>query len=466
MKASTRTELAQILLDIRYGRKSLARQETTNDLEYSGQTAVALLRAERSKNTKDNVYLAGKISGDLRITGSLKNCLLIVGSIDGGVTISDSGSTSGFGVASSGIVDGDLTIIGDVHGQVNVCETGSITGDVITIGSITGGLGFFDDSSVGGDVTVLGRIEDDLQVWASIHGGLDLLGSIGGNLTIVKAGSIADDLNIKGTIEGRLAISGSVGGDFTLNGAVHSGLRLQGTFSGRADLLRSSPVEVNSLSGASLTHEMYLGEGIDLSQCDFRGFNDFEQLRFIGPQLFGRNARKQISNTHQDQEIPHVELAEIYRQLRQVYERQSNRPGAGDFYYREMNARRSQAWQSRKLLEWLILAAYFCISGYGLRLRRAITTFALFAATGAVLFHYNGLAIEVDVNLNGKKTTGFKAATIHETFLFSVKSMVSFFSPPKADLGLGGQWLQVTLRFLGPTILAQVVLAIRERVAR
>ena len=50
--------------------------------------------------------------------------------------------------------------------------------------------------------------------------------------------------------------------------------------------------------------------------------------------------------------------------------------------------------------------------------------------------------------------------------LFAVRSMASVFSPPKGSLTEGEGFLQLFLRFVGPMLIAQFVLAIRERVAR
>lgn len=110
------------------------------------------------------------------------------------------------------------------------------------------------------------------------------------------------------------------------------------------------------------------------------------------------------------------------------------------------------------MIEWFVLAAYRAMSGYGLRSWRALAWFVAVAIVGTAAFDINGLDLDL--------TAVTDRASIDETFTFSVRSMVSFFSPPAAELKVAEQWIQLGLRFAGPILLAQAVLALRERVAR
>ncbi|MFB7008709.1 MULTISPECIES: hypothetical protein [unclassified Streptomyces] len=63
-------------------------------------------------------------------------------------------------------------------------------------------------------------------------------------------------------------------------------------------------------------------------------------------------------------------LAPVYRSLRKAFEDGKNEPGAADFYYGEMEMRRADE-ESPRAERWL-LAAYWALSGYGMRATRAL----------------------------------------------------------------------------------------------
>ncbi|KOV84712.1 pentapeptide repeat-containing protein [Nocardia sp. NRRL S-836] len=85
---------------------------------------------------------------------------------------------------------------------------------------------------------------------------------------------------------------------------------------------------------------------------------------------------------------PH--LASLYRSLRKALEDAKNEPGAGDFYYGEMEVRRliSPLWST----DGLLLTLYWALSGYGQRASRALTALALLLGTLTVLLTGYGLA--------------------------------------------------------------------------
>src|SRR5262249_47550493 len=78
------------------------------------------------------------------------------------------------------------------------------------------------------------------------------------------------------------------------------------------------------------------------------------------------------------------EIAEYYRSLRRAREGARDEPGAGDFYYGEMEMRRLN-WESA-LWERIILFLYWALSGYGLRASRALTALAVIAVSLTLLF--------------------------------------------------------------------------------
>lgn len=63
-------------------------------------------------------------------------------------------------------------------------------------------------------------------------------------------------------------------------------------------------------------------------------------------------------------------IAPVYRYLRKALEDGKDEPGAADFYYGEMEMRRLD--QTRPKMERSLIAAYWAISGYGLRASRAV----------------------------------------------------------------------------------------------
>jgi hypothetical protein len=63
-------------------------------------------------------------------------------------------------------------------------------------------------------------------------------------------------------------------------------------------------------------------------------------------------------------------VAALYRQVRKSLEDGKNEPDAADFYYGEMEMRRHDTHRPRS--ERALLAAYWALSGYGLRAARAL----------------------------------------------------------------------------------------------
>ena len=65
MNEPPRNELAQLILDVRYRRKTLTDSETTEGLKYSDKTAQALIRAHQKADPKRTIHLSGEIDGNL-----------------------------------------------------------------------------------------------------------------------------------------------------------------------------------------------------------------------------------------------------------------------------------------------------------------------------------------------------------------------------------------------------------------
>ncbi|MGW2569400.1 pentapeptide repeat-containing protein, partial [Streptomyces sp. NPDC001537] len=138
-----------------------------------------------------------------------------------------------------------------------------------------------------------------------------------------------------------------------------------------------------------------------MDECRFFGTRNLDQIRiegesyFAGPDLgmtsigmlpFRWSRRVAIADEHQwrvgqrqrrsrswrndDYDIPGVfvepaHIAILYRQLRKALEDSKFEPGAGDFYYGEMEMRRRDSRQTSPAERWL-LHVYWLVSGYGL----------------------------------------------------------------------------------------------------
>lgn len=88
-----------------------------------------------------------------------------------------------------------------------------------------------------------------------------------------------------------------------------------------------------------------------------------------------------------------VHLASLYRSLRKALEDAKDEPGAGDFYYGEMEARRHwSGWRGRWSSDRWLLTLYWALSGYGQRASRALTALAVLLGTLTVLLTGYGLA--------------------------------------------------------------------------
>ncbi len=456
----------------------------------AASTARALIRAGSQRT--DPIVLDATVRGDLRIDRLLAGSpevdatvagdLVIAGSIAGCLTI------SGFvdrRLVVSGQVDDAVVILGGVRGAA-VLPTGVVRGDLVVGANATvrGDLAVFEGASVHGHVVVApeglvdgyldisGSLGRSLQVEGDVSGTVLVSGSIGADLTLDEGSSVEGDLEVSGSIGGRLEVAGrvggwmtahgSVGGDVTLSGSVGRGLALSGRLGGRVSLTpRPQTVMLLSVRGARFAEEVFVGDRVRIDECDFRQCPDLDKLHLVGGDLFtGKRVLANPPAGHVER-VPDRQMATIYRQLRNNLETRKNRPAAGAFYRGEMNARRADAWQSRRYAESVVLTGYRLMSGFGLRAWPPVVWFVSVALAGAVAFHAGGLDLDKAIG-----DDQVYAASFAESLLFTLRTMLSFFSPPDAEVGVKEQVLQLGLRFVGPVLLAQVILAVRERVAR
>jgi uncharacterized protein YjbI with pentapeptide repeats len=139
-------------------------------------------------------------------------------------------------------------------------------------------------------------------------------------------------------------------------------------------------------------------------------------------------------------------LSKTYRALRTGRENESNAPGAGDFYYGEMEMRRHG---ESNAVEHAVIWLYWLVSGYGLRASRALVALGVTVLVFATLF-----------------SVGIRDETWFDNLVFSLQSTTSLLRAPEEDLPAGGRLLEIGLRLLGPLFFGLALLSLRGRVKR
>lgn len=139
-------------------------------------------------------------------------------------------------------------------------------------------------------------------------------------------------------------------------------------------------------------------------------------------------------------------LAKIYRALRKGREDEGNAPGAGDFYYGEMEMRRHAAGSRA---EHAVIWLYWLVSGYGLRASRALLALCLTVLLFAALF-----------------SLGIRDESAPDNLVFSLQSTINLLRAPQEDLPIEGRLLEIGLRLLGPLFFGLALLSLRGRVKR
>ncbi|OLT43643.1 hypothetical protein BJF87_24470 [Gordonia sp. CNJ-863] len=164
------------------------------------------------------------------------------------------------------------------------------------------------------------------------------------------------------------------------------------------------------------------------------------------------------------------EVSAIYRSLRKALEDAKDEPGAADFYYGEMEMRR-QAAGLLSVERW-ILATYRVVSGYGLRAWRAVASLAAIIGLAALCF-IRGEKPPFGWELVRKNDSSTPPLIDPDSHLwplaFAAQEAVALFRPAGAAgatlVGIG-VFIDLSIRILGPILLALAVLAIRNRTKR
>jgi hypothetical protein len=152
--------------------------------------------------------------------------------------------------------------------------------------------------------------------------------------------------------------------------------------------------------------------------------------------------------TPRERRVDAAQVASLYRSLRKGREDNKDEPGAADFYYGEMEMRRKAAQPGS--VERALLTIYWAASGYGLRASRA------FALLLAALVLHTFLVVH----------WGFSHhLSLGRSITFTVSNALLRGSG-HVQLTVWGEVLQISLRLLGPLLLALTLLSVRGRLKR
>ncbi|MET8438196.1 pentapeptide repeat-containing protein [Streptomyces sp900116325] len=279
-----------------------------------------------------------------------------------------------------------------------------------------------------------------------------------------------------------------------------------------------SGARIVSLRGVDAAH-LVLAD-IELTQCQFTGTVHLDQIRLEGnctfatvpartqwrwlrPQRFTQRRtlaeehywrsrqptavpgwQQAIVDTSPTEHVGPAQLAPVYRALRKAFEDSKNEPDAADFYYGEMEMRRHD--HDRPRAERALLAAYWALSGYGLRATRAVV-WLLLAMTGTLLVMMLwGLPAyswkpETVGSLSGRQvrlptgkpdpvnpTNALQERLSSQRFEGSLRVVVNsvIFRSSDQDLTTTGTYTEMASRLTEPVLLGLAVLAIRGRIKR
>jgi uncharacterized protein YjbI with pentapeptide repeats len=258
----------------------------------------------------------------------------------------------------------------------------------------------------------------------------------------------------------------------------------------RRDIVREEYLWRAELAGLTGTAVPRLGPDRDFQQMT-RQFNRDQRMSDTARfwlREFAAAAPEGQQSTRSAQLITGEHLASLYRSLRKAREDAKDEPGAGDFYYGEMDARR-RARGTRRGEKWL-LTAYWAVSGYGQRAGRALAALLALMAlltslligfglpdsagtermTGTVTLTTAGAPQQVALDMvtpplvlppAGQRWT---ADRVGRAVRIVVGSVV--LRDTDQRLTTAGVWTLMAGRALGPVLLALAALALRARVKR
>lgn len=369
------------------------------------------------------------------------------------------------------------------------------------------GAATFDRARCGGFLRLSGCVFEATVsfVDAEINGTLDLRDAVLDGPTELRVATPGSEMRLDGVRVSRPALldlharairlQGAVleaettieaTGDITARGLrVRAASRLAGSSSADA------AVRLLELQDATLDAPLSIAADVDASACRFMGAQGLDRLALATSEILGlRDGRRALVEENDatattaagPQQIAHGDVARLYRALRKGLEDAKDAPGAADFYFGEMEMRRTGA---TRLSERTLITLYWLVSGYGLRAGRAALSLLLvltLATAGLMLGGYadagsSAVRIEQSVDLATGRPTGPQTATssqartpdpclddaVVQTLNAAVGLPVAVTERPLNQLG---SVIRVLVRILAPVLLALLVLALRARVQR
>ncbi|TDO11690.1 hypothetical protein EV580_3409 [Mycobacterium sp. BK086] len=333
-----------------------------------------------------------------------------------------------------------------------------------------------------------------------------------------------------------------IGGTFDAPNVEARSLRIQGVFEGRASLSLAAPtadlsscefsarVEVLVRSGSLNFSNVKLTEkssisgvygssecaivaiaGVDASKLVLRNLDvgsctfalaekldviTLDGVRFARVKNWGRSGRAIVG----DEKAWRVagganssagSVASVYGALRTSLESTKDDAIASDFYYGEMEMRRAQrrsdafsksggnGARSAAFLDTVLMTAYWLISGYGLRVGRALSVFILLVIGCGILIALVGYPPVKDAYVpDGIAPSGelmyrldhphqnSARENIPQALNLAAQSSVSLLTSTANALTPVGSWIVLLLRFAGPIILGLALLAVRNKFRR
>ncbi len=147
-----------------------------------------------------------------------------------------------------------------------------------------------------------------------------------------------------------------------------------------------------------------------------------------------------------------AEAASTYRTLKQLHTNAGMYDVAGEFHYREMEARRKLAWQERRFPYALAMYALRFLYGYGERPQRVVVA-ALGVVFGAALGHW----------ILGTVSGGFWDALYYSAVSFTALGYGEWAPEPQ---GWAGRFLGAGESFLGVFMIALFLVTFTRKMTR
>ncbi|MGP4110083.1 pentapeptide repeat-containing protein [Streptomyces sp. 4N509B] len=292
-------------------------------------------------------------------------------------------------------------------------------------------------------------------------------------------------------------------------------------FLGPATIRRpQAALRVTSLRDVDAAHLSLIDA--DLTRCRFAGTVHLDQIRLEGRTVFARppdrwrrrgplptrwSKRRTLAEEHHWRAVveggtspswtpgpthpappPGPEtVAALYRQLRKALEDGKNEPGAADFYYGECEMRRHDVSGTPRAERWL-LAAYWAVSGYGLRASRALAwLLAAMTVTVLAMMLWGLPAEEPKPTTRGRQVEAGQELVLtndtpdptnpsgplaerltSERFEKSLRVVINstVFRSSGQDLTTAGTYVEMASRLSEPVLLGLAAFAVRARVKR